>query len=106
MILFSSHQMLAAFLKQPTFVITEAEASKLAAAVTRVSELYEVPMLDERSRAWLGLGMAGVEVYGTRLAAAVVEAKKRPHVVTPIKPAAAAEPRPTIIDQQAANYAT
>jgi hypothetical protein len=97
--------MLAAFLKQPTFQITEEESAKLAAAITRVSELYEVPMLDERSKAWLGLGMVGVEVYGTRLAAAVVEAKKRPHVVTPIKPATAAEPRPPIIDQQAA-YAT
>jgi hypothetical protein len=97
--------MLAAFLKEPSFQITEAESAKLAAAITRVSELYEVPMLDERSRAWLGLGMVGVEVYGTRLAAAVVAAKQRPHVVTPIKPAAA-EPRPVIIDQQAGAYAT
>ena len=93
--------MLAAFLKQPTFQITEEESAALAAAITRVSELYEVPMLDERSKAWLGLGMVGVQVYGTRLAAAVVEAKKRPHVVTPIKPAAAAESRPPIIDQAA-----
>lgn len=97
--------MLAAFLKQPNFEITEEESKKLAAAITKVSELYDVPMLDERSKAWLGLGMVGVEVYGTRLAAAVIDARKRPHVVTPIKPAAAAEPRPPIIDQQAA-YAT
>lgn len=93
--------MLAAFLKEPTFQITEEESAMLAAAITRVSEQYDVPMLDERSKAWLGLGLAGVQVYGTRLAAAVVEAKKRPHVVQPIRQQQSQTSPPPIINGEA-----
>ena len=78
--------MLAALTKNPTLILTEDESAKLAAAVNRVTELYDVPLLDERSRAWIGLSLVGVEVYGTRIATAVMDARKRPHVVTPIKP--------------------
>jgi hypothetical protein len=77
--------MLAAFTHEPTFAITEEESKKLAAGITRVVELYDVPMLDERSKAWIGLGLVGVEVYGTRIAAAAMDRKRRPHIVTPIK---------------------
>lgn len=86
--------MLAALMKQPGLMLTEEESAKLAAAVNRVVELYDVPLLDERSRAWIGLSLVGVEVYGTRIAAAVIDAKQRPHIVTPIKPAAAQAPTP------------
>jgi hypothetical protein len=79
--------MLAALMKQPDLILTEEESAKLATAINRVVELYDVPLLDERSRAWIGLSLVGVEVYGTRIAAAVIDAKQRPRaVVTPIKP--------------------
>jgi len=99
--------MLAALMKQPGLMITEEESAKLAAAVNRVVELYDVPLLDERSRAWIGLSLVGVEVYGTRIAAAVIDAKQRPHIVTPIKPAAAqaATPRPNGYSTQAHAHA-
>jgi hypothetical protein len=77
--------MLATFTSSPNLVITEEESKKLAAGITRVVELYDVPMLDERSRAWIGLALVGVEVYGTRITAAVVAAKRRPAVVTPFR---------------------
>lgn len=77
-ILFSGHMMLAALTKQPSLVLTEEESEKLAKAINRVMELYETPLLDEKSRAWLSLSMVGVEVYGTRLATAVIERKKQP----------------------------
>jgi hypothetical protein len=77
--------MLAAFTQTPELLLTEEESKKLAAGITRVVELYDVPMLDERSRAWIGLGLVGVEVYGTRIAAAAIKSKRRPHVVTPMR---------------------
>jgi hypothetical protein len=91
--------MLAALTKQPNLILTEEESAKLAAAVNRVVELYDVPLLDDRSRAWIGLSLVGVEVYGTRFAAAIFEAasKRRPQVV-PIKQATAppqANPQPS-----------
>ena len=104
-LLFSLHLMGAAISKQPTLALTEDESAKLAAAISRVAEHYEVPMLDEKSRAWLALGVAGCEVYGTRIAAIVIEAKKRPHVVPPKQPAPAPVAPPIIIDQ-APSYAT
>jgi hypothetical protein len=73
----------AVLLRAPNFIITEDEAKLLAAAISRVSELYDVPLLDEKTRAWLNLGMAGVEVYGTRIAAVVLESKKKPQIVRP-----------------------
>jgi hypothetical protein len=79
--------MLAAITKQSTLIITEEESEKLAAAINRVAELYEAPFLTEEARAWMALSMVGIEVYGTRVAAAIVEAKsRRPQgVVTPIR---------------------
>lgn len=68
--------MLAAFLKVPGLAITEDESKKLAAAITRVTDLYDVPMLDEKTRAWINLTLVGVEVYGTRAATVLVERKR------------------------------
>jgi hypothetical protein len=73
----------AVLLRSPAFIITEEESKLLADAITRVTDLYEVPLLDEKSRAWLNLGMAGVEVYGTRVAAVVMESKKKPTILKP-----------------------
>jgi hypothetical protein len=104
-ILFSAHMMLAAFTKQPNFIVTEEEAAKLAKGISRVAELYDAPLLDERTRAWIGLALVGAEVYGTRIAAVVVEAKRRqngatPPMVRPIRPAPA-PPFTEVINAQA-----
>jgi hypothetical protein len=73
----------AVLLRSPAFVITEEEAKLLADSITRVTELYDVPLMDEKSRAWLNLGMASVEVYGTRIAAIVMESKRKPQIIRP-----------------------
>ena len=67
-------------------MLTEDESKRLASAITRVSELYEVPFLDEKSRAWINLGLVGVEVYGTRITAAMVERKKKPPAPQIVRP--------------------
>lgn len=90
-ILFSLHMMGAAVLKIPSLALTEEEAKRLATAITRVTELYEVPILDEKTRAWLNLSIVGFEVYGTRVVAAMAERKKKepappPMVITPFRP--------------------
>lgn len=72
-------------MRAPGLSITEDEAKLLAESINRVTELYDVPLLDEKSRAWLGLGMAGVEVYGTRIAAAMIDRKKKPTIVRPFE---------------------
>lgn len=90
-ILYSLHTMGSVLLQIPSLVITQEEAKQLASAITRVSELYEIPILDEKARAWINLGLVGVQVYGTRIAAAMVERKKKaptppPMVITPFRP--------------------
>lgn len=82
-LLFSMHMMGAAFLKSPQLIITEDEAKQLSDAVTRVTELYDVPLMDEKSRAWVNLAMVGASVYGTRVAAVFVERKRKPRNPVP-----------------------
>ena len=85
--LLNAHIMLAVLAKNPMIELTEGEAKKLGQAVERVTELYEVPLLDERSRAWINLGLVGFEVYGTRIIATMAEKKpKTPAPVTQIRP--------------------
>lgn len=100
-ILFSLHMMGASLLKMPSLVLTEEEAKHLANAITRVTELYEVPILDEKTRAWLNLSMVGFEVYGTRIVAAMADRKKKqpappPMVITPFRPQREAPPPPVV----------
>ena len=75
-LLFSVHLMGATFLNQPVMMLEESEAKQLAAAVTAVSELYELPFLDEKSQAWIGLGFVAATIYGPRIVTLVNEAKK------------------------------
>jgi hypothetical protein len=82
--------MLAAILKAPGWAITDAESVKLSDAINTVTALYDVPILDERSRAWLGLAMVGAEVYGTRIATEWIKQQQRAREaraggVTPIR---------------------
>lgn len=99
-ILFSLHMMGASLLKMPSLILTDEEAKHLATAITRVSELYEVPILDEKTRAWLNLSMVGFEVYGTRIVAHMAERKKKqpappPMVITPFRPPQHQPPPPS-----------
>lgn len=75
-ILFSIHTMGAIALKTPELMITEDESKQLASAINRVTELYDIPILSEKSMAWMGLAMAAGTVYGPRLMAAKMNAKK------------------------------
>ena len=98
-ILFSLHLMGASLLKVPDLALTEEEAKHLAAAITRVTELYEVPLMDEKTRAWFNLGIVGFEVYGTRIVAHMAERKKKqpappPMVITPFRPQPQPAPPP------------
>jgi len=82
--LFSVHMMCSSLLTIPSLSITENESEQLATAINRVIELFEIPMLDEKTRAWINLGMVGVRVYGTRVTAAIVERKKEPPAPQPL----------------------
>jgi hypothetical protein len=74
----------------PGWAITEEESAKLATAITNVTQFYEVPILDEKGRAWLSLGMVAFEVYGSRAVTAIMQAKQKPRTAEP----AAANIRP------------
>ena len=89
----------AAFLKAPALALTEEESRTLAAAVVRVTDLYDVPLMSEEARAWLNLGMVGCGVYGTRIAAVMLEAKKTKEAKLAAKTAAANPMGPLPIDQ-------
>ena len=81
--------MLAAMAKAPAWAITLEESAKLSDSINTVTALYDVGILDERSRAWLGLAMTAAEVYGTRIATEVIKANKRARDrsgTTPIRP--------------------
>ncbi len=75
-ILLSTHMMLAAFLQVPELELDANEAKRLGDAVARVNKLYGGFMLSEKSMAWINLMMAGGAVYGPRVVAYGVRAKK------------------------------
>lgn len=93
--------MLAAISKSPAWAITVEESAKLSTAINNVTALYDVQILDDKARAWLALGMVGVEVYGSRVATAIIEAKAKAKA----KPAPAANVAPiTRTPQQPADF--
>lgn len=83
-ILYTVHFGIANMFKSEMFAITTDESEKLARAITRVTELYEVRLLPEKQMAWLNLAMALGGVYGPRIAASSFKkkaAKKGPQIV-------------------------
>ena len=84
-ILFSMHMMAASFLKVPELALDDDEAKTLADAVNRVTEQYDIPLMDEKTRAWVNLAMVGTTVYGPRLVAFKMNRKKKPSSVVPIQ---------------------
>lgn len=77
-ILFSMHMMASVFFKTPELSMEEEEAKELATAITRVTELYDVPMMDEKTMAWINLAMVGAKIYGPRAVAVTVNKKNKP----------------------------
>lgn len=61
--LFTTHTVAAAVLKLPMLKIPKEGCSELAAAILEVTELYEVPLLSEKSLAWLNLASVATRVY-------------------------------------------
>lgn len=61
--LFTVHTVAASLLKMPVLKIDKESCSELAEAVMQVTELYEIPLLDEKGMAWLNLAGVAVRVY-------------------------------------------
>jgi len=66
-LLFSLHLGVAAIFKSPGFAITPDESEKLGDAITRVTELYDISVLPEKTIAWINLAMVAGTIYGPRM---------------------------------------
>lgn len=87
-ILYSVHTMGAMFLKIPELMINEEESKQLAEAINKVTELYDIPILSDKSMAWMGLAMAAGSIYGPRMVAAKLSRPGKPKLVPQNKPVA------------------
>lgn len=54
------------FFNVPELELTEDEARKLAQATQRVSDLYEVSVIPEKTMAWIQLSIIAAGIYGPR----------------------------------------
>lgn len=77
--LFTIHMVMAKMLKTDLLQITKDESEELSAAITRVTQLYDVHLLDEKSWAFLNLALVMGNVYGTRLMVASMKVKHEKH---------------------------
>lgn len=64
-------------MKIPELMLTEDESKMLANAVNKVTELYDIPILSEKSQAWMGLAIAAGTIYGPRLMTAKLNNKQK-----------------------------
>jgi hypothetical protein len=87
-LLYSLHLMGASFLKMPEFAITEAEAKNLADATERVTALYDLSLLSEKTVAWIHLTIIAAGTYGPRYVAVSTRKKeaKIPVAPAPVSP--------------------
>lgn len=76
-ILHSVHMMGSLLLGIPEILLTQDEAKQLAEAVNRVTELYDIPLMDEKTYAWVQLGMVASTIYGPRIATVVLKTPKK-----------------------------
>jgi hypothetical protein len=58
-------------------LLTGEESKQLAEAVNRVTELYDIPLMDDKTYAWLQLGMVASTIYGPRIAVVVMKTPKK-----------------------------
>lgn len=87
-LLYSVHLIGASFLKVPQLELSEDEAAKLGKAVSRVSELYDMPLMDEKTQAFVNLAMVGASIYGPRFMSYRLDAQtKARKKVQPIREA-------------------
>jgi hypothetical protein len=75
-LLYSLHKMGASFLHIPEMELSEEESQGLAKAIARVTDLYELPIVSEKAMAWIGLACECGKIYGPRIAAHSINAKK------------------------------
>lgn len=94
-ILLSIHQMLAGFTAIPEMEIEKSEADRMASALKRVADLYDVKPT-EKTLAWTNLATATAMIYGNRVFA--YRMRKAGERATPVK---SSQPqnqhRPTIV---------
>jgi hypothetical protein len=85
-ILYSLHFGMANIFKSELIAITKDESETLSAAITRVTELYEIRILPEKQMAWLNLIIVAGSIYGPRVAASSLKkkAKKGPQTIESI----------------------
>ncbi len=76
-ILFSVHLMGASFLKVPELTLTNEESEALCEAIMRVTELYDIPLVDEKTMAWVNLAMVAGGIYAPRFIAAKINKSKQ-----------------------------
>jgi len=80
-LLFTCHLGISAMLHSEVFAITEQESEELAKAVTKVSQLYDIPVIGEKALAWMNLAMVGGKIYGPRVVAVKLTKKRKDKVV-------------------------
>lgn len=82
-LLFTVHFGLANMFRSPSLIITEDEAKALGAAVSRVTELYDIAIIPEKQMAWINLIVTAGGIYGPRIVAANMNKKqKRAQVIS------------------------
>lgn len=94
-ILFSLHLGMAKFLKSDVLALSEEESQELGAAITRVTDLYDIRILPEKYMAWINLAVVGGGIYGPRLIVANMKKKPASVIVMPSPPVPDAPLNPT-----------
>lgn len=74
--LFTIHMVMAKMVKSELMQITKEESEELSAAITRVTQLYDIRLLDEKTWAFINLALVMGNIYGTRLMVVSLETKR------------------------------
>jgi hypothetical protein len=81
-LLYTIHLMGSSMLNAEEFSLTAEESETLAEATTRVSQLYDIAIMGEKTAAWIGLAFTAGTIYGPRALALRArqrtEAKEKP----------------------------
>lgn len=82
--LFTVHSVAGAMLKMDAIKIPKSACEELAEAILQVSELYEIPLMDEKSMAWMNLAGVACKIYifNGKATVTVDADTKRVHVVS------------------------
>lgn len=82
--LFVVHSVAGSLLKMPSIKISKESCNDLAEAIMQVTELYEIPLLDEKGMAWANLAATAVKVYIFNGEATVIKDEKnqKVHVIS------------------------